>query len=62
MYYETVKTPTKCSHNLWVIKMSKKPEITSPCCTLCICNQGGFISEMEWAPLSVYFGTLMTQL
>ena len=25
-------------------------------------EQGSFISEMEWAPLSSYFGTLMTQL
>ena len=28
MYYETVKTPSKCSHNLWIIKANKKPEIT----------------------------------
>ena len=25
-------------------------------------DQGSFISEMEWASLSTYFGTLMTQL
>ena len=30
MYYETVKTPSKCSHNLWIIKVNKKPEITLP--------------------------------
>ena len=30
---ETVKTPTKCSHNLWVIKMNKKTEIYSVCWT-----------------------------
>ena len=28
MYYETVKTPSKCSHNLWIIKVNKKLEIT----------------------------------
>ena len=28
MYYETVKTPSKCSKNLWIIKVNKKPEIT----------------------------------
>ena len=28
MYEEIVKTPTKCSHNLWVIKVNKKPETT----------------------------------
>ena len=30
MHYETVKTPSKCSHNLWIIKVNKKPEITLP--------------------------------
>ena len=30
MYYETVKTPRKCSHNLWIIKVNKKPELTLP--------------------------------
>ena len=25
-------------------------------------NEGSFIPEIEWAPLSAYFGTLMTQL
>ena len=30
MYYETIKTPSKCSHNLWIIKVNKKPEITLP--------------------------------
>ena len=30
MYYQTVKTPSKCSHNLWIIKVNKKPEITLP--------------------------------
>ena len=29
MYYETVKTPGKCSHNLRIIKVNKKPGITS---------------------------------
>ena len=29
MYYETVEIPSKCSHNLWIIKVNKKPEITS---------------------------------
>ena len=28
MYYETVKTPSKSSPNLWIIKVNKKPEIT----------------------------------
>ena len=30
MYYETVKTPSKCSHNLWIIKVNNKTEITLP--------------------------------
>ena len=30
MYKETVKTPNKCSHNLWVIKVNKKPELLLP--------------------------------
>ena len=30
MYYEKVKTPRKCSHNLWIIKVNKKSEITLP--------------------------------
>ena len=29
MYYETVEIPNKCSHNLEIIKVNKKPEITS---------------------------------
>ena len=29
MYWEIVKTPTKCSHYLWVTKVNKNPEITS---------------------------------
>ena len=36
MYWETVKTPTKCSHNLWVMKVNKKPEITSAPAAPCI--------------------------
>ena len=40
MYQEAVETlTTKCSHNLRVIKVNKKPEITSVCCTLYICNK-----------------------
>ena len=38
MYYETVKTQTKCSHNLWVIKVNKKPDITLSA-GRCICNK-----------------------
>ena len=30
MCYETVNTPSKCSHNLWIIKVNKKPDITLP--------------------------------
>ena len=30
MYYETVKIPSKCSHDLWIIKVNKQPEITLP--------------------------------
>ena len=30
MYHETVKTPSKCSDNLWMIKVNKKPETTLP--------------------------------
>ena len=26
--YETVKIPCKCSNNLWIIKVNKKPDIT----------------------------------
>ena len=29
MYYETLEIPNKCSHNLRIIKVNKKPEITS---------------------------------
>ena len=36
---ETVKTLTKCSHNLSVIKVNKKPEITSVCRTLYLCKK-----------------------
>ena len=34
MYQETAKTPTKYSHNLWVIKGNKKPDISlsAICC------------------------------
>ena len=39
MYCETVKTPTKCSHNFWEIKVNKKPDIIFACCTLYICNK-----------------------
>ena len=28
MYYETLEIPNKCSHNLRIIKVNKKPEIT----------------------------------
>ena len=28
MFYQTVKTPSKCSHNLWIIKANKKLGIT----------------------------------
>ena len=31
---ETVKTPAKCSHILWVIKVNKKLVMTSVCCSL----------------------------
>ena len=30
MYYQTVNTPSKCSHHLWIIKVNKKPDITLP--------------------------------
>ena len=40
---ETVKPPTKCVHNLWVINVNKEPEITSVCCTLYIGNKSSII-------------------
>ena len=30
MHYETLKTSSKCSHKLWILKVNKKPEITLP--------------------------------
>ena len=61
MYQETVKTPTKCSHNLWVIKVNKKPEITSVCGILYICNKISITKQLVdmshvqlfWFPFNV---------
>ena len=61
MYYETVKTPTKCSQNLWVITVNKKLEIASACCTLYICNKSSVrkplvdISHIQlfWFPFNI---------
>ena len=41
MYQETVKTPAKCSHNLRVVKVNKKPDIASITAVHCVytCNK-----------------------
>ena len=39
MCWETVNVPTKCSSNLWVIKVNNNLEITSVCSMLYLCNK-----------------------
>ena len=39
IHQETVNVPTGCSYNSWVIKVNEKPEITSVCSALYLCNR-----------------------
>ena len=39
MYQETVNVLTKCSHDLRIIKVNKKPDITSVRSALYLCNK-----------------------